>query len=389
MSLISGDRRRLKADAIPSVFIFKEEVSPRPKNKYSSRDQVDKSVVENVQLEVDVPCNVDENDRASNDDDDLGIYPLTADQAVQCSLLNDDRCSIEKLAAYPKKIHFFTSFDDYEHFMCFYYCLGPAVNELNHQFSSLAPVDQLLLTLIKLRQAKEDVELSFMFDVSESTVSDIIITWINFLYFQLNELKTWPSRETVDEHMPQDFGKKFPKTRVILDATETPIQKPSHVDAQSVTWSTYKHKNTLKTMIGCTPRGVVSYVSDTYGGSASDRQIVEKSKLLKPEEEMFRKKDSVMADRGIMVQDLFAARDVFVNTPTMLKGKSQLEPEDVVKDRRVASKRIHVERVIGLGKTFKILKKELPSSKLVMGSRIVSVCFAIANFRKSIVKITA
>ena len=104
---------------------------------------------------------------------------------------------------------------------------------------------------------------------------------------------------------------------------------------------------------------------------------------------MFRKKDSVMADRGIMVQDLFAARDVFVNTPTMLKGKSQLEPEDVVKDRRVASKRIHVERVIGLGKTFKILKKELPSSKLVMGSRIVSVCFAIANFRKSIVKITA
>ena len=71
---------------------------------------------------------------------------------------------LKKMAAYPKKIHFFTSFDDYEHFTCFYYCLGPVVNELNHQFSSLAPVDQLLLTLIKLRQAKEDVELSFMFD---------------------------------------------------------------------------------------------------------------------------------------------------------------------------------------------------------------------------------
>ncbi|CAC5401581.1 unnamed protein product [Mytilus coruscus] len=96
--------------------------------------------------------------------------------------------------------------------------------------------------------------------------------------------------------------------RVILDATETPIQKPSHVDAQSVTWSSYKHKNTIKTMIGCTPRGTVSY------------------------------KDSIMADRGIMVQDLLAAQDVKVNTPTMLKGKSQLEPEEVVRDRRVASK---------------------------------------------------
>ncbi|VDI66249.1 Hypothetical predicted protein [Mytilus galloprovincialis] len=92
-----------------------------------------------------------------------------------------------------------------------------------------------------------------------------------------------------------------------------------------------------------------------------------------------------MADRGIMVQDLFAAQDVKVNTPTMLKGKSQLEPEEVVRDRRVASKRIHIERVIGLAKTFKILKNELPSGKLILGSRIVFVCFSIANFRKCIV----
>jgi hypothetical protein len=58
---------------------------------------------------------------------------------------------------------------------------------------------------------------------------------------------------------------------------------------------------------------------------------------------MFERKDSIMADRGIMVQDLFAVQDVLVNTPTLLKGKSQLEPSEVVKDRRVASKRIHRE----------------------------------------------
>ena len=38
-----------------------------------------------------------------------------------------------------------------------------------------------------------------------------------------------------------------------------------------------------------------------------------------------------MADRGIMVQDLFACKNVYVNTPTMLKGKHQLELETVVK----------------------------------------------------------
>lgn len=72
-----------------------------------------------------------------------------------------------------------------------------------------------------------------------------------------------------------------------------------------------------------------------------------------------------MADRGIMVQDFFANNDVYVNTPTMLKGKSQLELEEIVRDRRVASKRIHIERVIGLAKRFKILKSELQNYQTV------------------------
>jgi hypothetical protein len=188
--------------------------------------------------------------------------------------------------------------------------------------------------------------------------------------------------------MPEDFGKKFPSTRVILDATEIPINKPSNVRAQSATFSTYKNKNTLKIMIGCTPRGLVSYISESYGGTASDRQIIERSTLCS-DRELFEKKDSIMADRGIMVQDLFAARDVQVNTPTMLKGKSQLEPVEVVHDRRIASKRIHIERVIGLAKTFKILKRDLSHSKVALGSRIVFICFSLNNFRSSIVGLHA
>jgi hypothetical protein len=51
------------------------------------------------------------------------------------------------------------------------------------------------------------------------------------------------------------------------------------------------------------------------------------------------KKDSIMADRG-MIQDLFTVKDVHVNTPTMLKEKTRLEP----KDRRVAHKLIHSQK---------------------------------------------
>ncbi|XP_078325852.1 uncharacterized protein LOC144622810 [Crassostrea virginica] len=206
---------------------------------------------------------------------------------------------------------------------------------------------------------------------------------------ELKELDIWPSREIIDEHMPDDFARKYPATRVILDATEIPIAKPSNVDAQSMTWSTYKHKNTLKTMVGCSPRGVITYVSESYGGSASDRQIIEDSDLVDQNSKMFVSGDSIMADRGIMVQDLFAPRDVHVNTPTMLKGKSQLDATEVVRDRRIASKRIHVERLIGLCKKFKILCTPLLPSKVLLGSRIVFVCFSITNFRKCIVDQTA
>ena len=90
----------------------------------------------------------------------------------------------------------------------------------------------------------------------------------------------WASKDLVQEYMPQNFKEKFPSTRVILDATEIPIESPSNVNSQAATWSTYKHKNTVKSMIGCTPRWAVSYVSDAYVGSTSDRQIIERSELL-------------------------------------------------------------------------------------------------------------
>lgn len=128
---------------------------------------------------------------------------------------------------------------------------------------------------MKLRQAKEDVELALFFGISESSVSHIFNTWLNFMYYQLKELCIWPSKDIIQQFMPTDFGRVFSNTRVILDAAELPINKPSDVNAKSITWSTYKHKNTLKTMIGCTPKGAVSFVSKAYGGSASVRQIIE------------------------------------------------------------------------------------------------------------------
>ena len=88
-----------------------------------------------------------------------------------------------------------------------------------------------------------------------------------------------------------------------------------------------------------------------------------------------------------MVIDVFASKNVQVNTPTTLKGHSQLDAETVVRDRRNASKRIHVERIIECAKTLKILKRQpyiAMKRAWVARSRL---CFMLTNFGPSIVGI--
>ena len=322
---------------------------------------------------------------------DNGLIQKTdlVDSVVQCTLLSPNvGFSIMQFAGNASAIKYYTGFDDYEHFSFFLVILGPASANLSFQCSKLSIEDHLFVTLMKLRQAKDDVELSILFNVSARVVGKIIQTWLNFMYYQLKELNIWPSQTVVRQHMPVNFGRQFRNTRVIFDATECALEKPSHVALQSSTFSSYKNCNTVKTVVGCTPRGAVSFISDTYGGSTSDRQILERSPLCNTNG-LFESGDSIMADRGIMVQDLFANKDVFVNTPHMLRGKSQLEPQEVIRDRRVASKRIHVERVIGLAKTFKILHNKLSVKKIKEAHKIIFICFNIVNFRNCIVGASA
>jgi len=168
-----------------------------------------------------------------------------------------------------------------------------------------------------------------------------------------------------------------------VDGTEIPIEKPRNVNDQSCTFSTYKNKNTLKVLAGISPKGSVTYVSDAYGGSCSDRQIVERSALL--DKSKFSNGDSIMSDRGFVVKHLFLPFNVHVNIPSFLKGASQLPAEAVVRDRRIAHLRIHVERLIGLAKTYKILKHELPHQYVPLGGRLIYVCLILSNFKPNIV----
>ena len=145
----------------------------------------------------------------------------------------------------------------------------------------------------------------------------------------------------------------FPTTRITLDGIEIPVKKPSNPRLQQLTWSSYKNRNTVKSVPGVTPGGLVLWIPPASGGHCCDRLFVERGTLNR----LVEPKDSIMVDKGFDIQDLFVPR--VVNIPTFLKSGTQFHASELERDRKIASKCVHVERIIGFAKTFKILERPI------------------------------
>jgi hypothetical protein len=63
------------------------------------------------------------------------------------------------------------------------------------------------------------------------------------------------------------------------------------------------------------------------------------------------------------------------------KSKNRMTGKTVLKHRAISSKRFHIERIIGLGKTYKILKEPLNVTERKLASEITFVCFMLSNFK--------
>ena len=159
------------------------------------------------------------------------------------------------------KLAFYTGFQTFGALEAFYKYLGPAVNDLFYSSKqalnakatnlrcrqrTLPPLEELFMTLVRLRLGLMEQDLAYRFGISQPTVSRVVCTWINFLYLKLKEVPLWPPRALVRANMPRQFREKYPTTRVILDATEIYIQKPHLPELQQMTFSNYKDSNTYK-----------------------------------------------------------------------------------------------------------------------------------------------
>ncbi|XP_067046339.1 uncharacterized protein [Acropora muricata] len=202
---------------------------------------------------------------------------------------------------------------------------------------------------------------------------------------RLSPLIYWPEREELWQTMPQCFQYSFgKKTTVIIDCFEVFIEKPTNLLARAQTFSSYKHHNTVKVLIGITPQGSISFVSKAWGGRTSDKFLTENCGLMNK----LLPGDLVMADRGFTIHDIVALKRAELAIPAFTKGKSQLDPVDVESTRGIANVRIHVERVIGLLRNkYTILQGTLSTDYLITSEqrqvplidKILRVCPGLVN----------
>ena len=114
--------------------------------------------------------------------------------------------------------------------------------------------------------------------------------------------------------MPKTFKITYPSTRCIIDCTEMFCQRPSSQSSQSAMYSNYKHRVTYKGLLGISPSGGITFISELYEGSITDKEIVKRSGLLN--KILWDDNNSIMADRGFTIQNEQALNVVlFLNYP--------------------------------------------------------------------------
>ncbi|XP_040071801.1 uncharacterized protein LOC120844216 [Ixodes scapularis] len=399
---VASGRRLLYEHAVPSVFSFtKPRVTRKP-----PKERLPPVIHQALQDLEDPNRNLEQ--ESQNHEDPFPIpelqevYRLKAQleaALAKCEVLEARSVpfGVEKFRANDEDIQFYTGLPNYRSFLILLNFVDAGENGRNilmqhgrHSSVSqkagrrrkLSAENQLFLVLMKLKGGIFHKHLGHLFDISMSTVSKLFSAWMSFLYLNLTQLGLWLPREAIDTTMPVAFLDKYPTTRVIIDATEVRCEVASSFVTQSGTYSYYKSTNTFKGLVGISPNGLVTFVSELYMGSVSDKEIVIKSGLITMP---FDQGDSVMADKGFKIADLLKHLGVTLNIPPFL-NRGKFSVEEVEETQDIAALRIHVERRIQRIKSFHIFDRPIPISLAPLANQIWTVCTILTNMQSPLIK---
>ena len=157
-----------------------------------------------------------------------------------------------------------------------------------------------MATVVKLRLNCQVQDFTYRFSISCATASRVFLKWIKAMDQCLRPLILWPDRESLWKTMPECFRASFgTMVAIIINCFETFIERLSNLQARASTWSSYKHHNTVMILLGIAPQGVVSFVSEPWGGRVSNKYLTEHCDIL----DKLLPGDVVLADRGFDITE--------------------------------------------------------------------------------------
>jgi hypothetical protein len=206
----------------------------------------------------------------------------------------------------------------------------------------LARRDQLLLTLVWLRQYPTYPVLGYLFGVSVPTVSRLLRHVLPVLAAAGRASLRMPDPHRRARRGLDVLLAETPDLAVVIDSFEQRVQRPQDRAEADTYYSGKKKEHTLKAQVAVDARGRVVDVSDSVRGPTSDLTLLKQSGL------MARLPDEVggigdLAYVGIAALDPRGAGA----TPRRKPRGQPRPPEDVAYNRAFARRRIIVEHSIG------------------------------------------
>ena len=125
----------------------------------------------------------------------------------------------------------------------------------------------------------------------------------------------------------------------------------------------------------------VSFLSHGWGGRVSDNEITLKSRFL----DYLQHGDCILADLGFTIAEELASCGATLKIPHLAKEKIQMSGKEVDASRKISNVRIHVERVIGRLRKFRILQSNVPMTQFKLLNDVMIIIAGLVNLNNSAV----
>ena len=221
------------------------------------------------------------------------------------------------------------------------------------KMEKLTEDDQLVFFYHKCKCNTTFNSLAVHYDLPPAYLSQAFENVEQILFVHAEENIWFLSEEQNKLTMPESFQKNYPQCSGIIDCFEIKTEVPSRVDQAILAFSNYKKGFTIKVLVCTAPCGLIQFISQGFGGRATDGQITIQAGFLP----FIKPPMQIMQDKGfISVEEDIIRHGGLVIMPPVRRQKRQLNPKQRNENLKVAIDRVHVERGIERLRRFKVMK---------------------------------